>query len=359
MKKVQYQWFFFCPDDILAVEERLNALAKKGWELKKGQDGWHMLARFQRTERTELCYSVERAPLLRDAEEIAQEVERHEKHGWEAVGTVNGMDIYASSPCQAAEKLLRKKVNYTMEIVALAVICVASVTLCGELPRFMDVWYLGNLSAYLTLSFAPVSYGWRVWILSRLLRGRVKTVRMWISSLLMVLFCAWTLLLPICVLLDWLPVMWACGVIITAIIALSTMYFALKQRGKSLVALVLGLTLVTSLALKTVRPVQERYSVGSAPWRSSLTDVVTAEALDRTTGDFVSAEYSKQGSILVQRTAYSERWKELRLEYESYHCFTKTLAKLVEQDVKAQHPSWTITTENNTVRCLWVSEPIQ
>lgn len=371
MKNSGFRWIFVPTGDYLGLRRRLNRLAKSGWELVWEGDGSRFLARVQATERTELRYDVEIAPFLRDAGQLEQTVERRRQAGWEPVGTINGMDIYASMPCrepQEENNPLKNRKNWLPRGLFSLLLAALAVFLSWNWSFFSKKWYLGNLSALLYGSRFPMLVGgafWAAWVILRLLRPAGKAphpVLFWIRSGLLTGFVLWVLLLAVCAVLDCLPVGWACAVLGLTLAGYLLGRWCWKkhtgQLSRGVLILVVGCGLIVTQLLRVGLPDSQRYNVGSAPWRYELSDVVRAEDLGQGETEFLSAEYDWDGSLLVRRSSYQEEWEEFRLECERYSCLTPGLAALVERDVTQRHPDFQVVRQGRTVMALWTSEEI-
>ncbi|MCD7837414.1 MAG: hypothetical protein LUG65_00700, partial [Clostridiales bacterium] len=117
-------------------------------------------------------------------------------------------------------------------------------------------------------------------------------------------------------------------------------------------------TLLAAQLLPLVLPDSQRYSEGSASWRGSLTDVVRAEDLEMDDLNFISAEYDKDGSLLVSRSTYREEWEELSLSCQYDRCLTAGLASQVAEEIRADHPDAVIVVQGRQVVALWSPEEL-
>lgn len=86
--------FTFSRGDFKTLERYLNEQAEQGWELDKTG----ILARWKRTERTDLCYCVDLAKPRQDREERLDYVEFCREGGWELTAFAGGMYIFKSLP---------------------------------------------------------------------------------------------------------------------------------------------------------------------------------------------------------------------------------------------------------------------
>ncbi|MCD7929171.1 MAG: hypothetical protein LUF86_03315 [Clostridiales bacterium] len=371
LKDSRLKWIFLPTGDYLALRHRLNRLAEQGWELAEAGDRCCFFARFQPTERTELRYDTEVAPLLRDENQLRETVERRERLGWSPVGTVNGVDVYVSQPCRypependPAENRRRWRARGVLSLVAVAL----AALLTWQWRWFSVPWYLGNAAALLFLSRFPLLVGgclWAAWVLLRQIvpwKGEPRTGLAWVRSALQAGFYLWVVVLLAALVLDQLPLVWACGVLAAALAVL----LLCPRRwckwtgfaGQSLLVLVVGCVLLISQLLPLALPDSQRYSAGSASWRGSLTDVVRAEDLDLDDLTFVSAEYDQDGSLLVSRSTYREEWEELRLNCQYDCCLTAGFARQVAEEIRAAHSDAVIVIQGRQVAALWSSEEL-
>lgn len=371
MKNSRLKWIFLPSGDYLALRQRLNRLAEQGWELAETGDGNCFFARFRPTERTELHYDTDVAPLLRDENQLRETVERRERLGWSPVGTVNGVDVYVSQPCRCpependpAENRRRWRARGVLSLAAVALAALLS----WQWSWFSSTWYLGNAAALLFLSRFPLLIGgglWAAWVLLRQIvpwKGKLRTGPAWVRSALQAGFYLWVVLLLVALVLDQLPLAWACGVLAVALLVLLLGRRGWRKwtgfTGQSLLALVVGCVLLISQLLPLALPDSQRYSAGSASWRGSLTDVVRAENLGLDDLTFVSAEYDKDGSLLVSRSTYREEWEELRLNCQYDRCLTAGLASQAAEEIRAAHSDAVIVVQGRQVAALWFSEEL-
>ncbi|MCC8074733.1 MAG: DUF2812 domain-containing protein [Clostridiales bacterium] len=371
LKDSRLKWIFLPTGDYLALCQWLNRLAEQGWELAETGDGSCFFARFRPTERAELRYDTEIAPILRDEDQLRETVERRERQGWSPVGTVNGVDVYVSQPCRYPEpeddptgnrRRWRARGVLTLVTVVLAAL------LSWQWSWFNATWYLGNTAALLYLSRFPLLIGggfWAAWVLLRQLtpwKNEIRTGPAWVRSALQAAFYLWAVLLLAALVLDQLPLAWACVVLAVALAVLLLGRRGWRKwtgfAGQSLLALVVGCTLLISQLLPLALPDSQRYSAGSASWRGSLTDVVRAEDLGLDELSFVSAEYDRDGSLLVSRSTYREEWEELRLSCQYDRCLTAGLASQAAEEIRTAHPGAVIVVRGRQVVALWSPEEL-
>ena len=93
---MNYKWtlFTFSRGDFKAVERYLNEQAEQGWEL----DRVGILARWKRTERTDLTYCVDLAKPKQEHDERLDYAEFCRDGGWELTSFTGGMYIFKSLP---------------------------------------------------------------------------------------------------------------------------------------------------------------------------------------------------------------------------------------------------------------------
>lgn len=93
---MKHKWtlFTFSRGDFKAVERYLNEQAEKGWELERTG----ILARWKRTERTDLTYCVDLAKPKQEHEERQEYVELCREGGWELAAFSGGMYLFKSMP---------------------------------------------------------------------------------------------------------------------------------------------------------------------------------------------------------------------------------------------------------------------
>ncbi len=356
-----------CPiGDALGLEERLNRLAAEGWELDWTGDGTALFGQFQRTERTELCYHVEIPPLFRDEEGVKQAVERRERDGWEPVGTINGLDVYAAMPCRFPQKpcdLVEQNRNWMPRGILSIILTLAVICLCWFGNFFNQPWYLNDWSVILHLSRLPVTLlgaYWIGWNLCRIIKPVEKAGSPLFFRLrwaLLAAFYLWTLCLLMSVVLTVLPMAWSVGTAALGVILVCGTAALQQVRDgrltKSIILTLLGAVLLLTCVLNLVLEKPHRYSVGNASWRMSLIEMVHREDLTDTKAELLSVEYDKEGSLLVQKETYEEDWADMRLKCKRYSCLTESLAKQVERDGKNGHSGYDIQREGKVVRLLW------
>lgn len=360
MKERCFKWIFSAPGDHAGLCQRLNRLAADGWELDWDGDGNALLAQFIRTERTELIYNTEPAPLLRDAGQLEAAVEQHRQAGWEPVGTINGVDVYCSMPCRAPQAMANLTDHhrvYGSGILTLLAFA-AGVILCWSWQWFGAQWYSSNLSVFLYLSrfiYTAAAVYWGLWTLFHLIRPVKKPPRaawFWFRSVLLAGQYLWWILALSSVVLTLLPIGWALGLLVIGIAA--TVLLRAWHWNVSRVLLA-GCILLAALGLHPFFPDVHLYSEGSAAWRSGLTGIVQAETLGEGEKTLLSVEYEESGSLLAQKRAYQESREGLQIKCEHYSCATAALAALIKQELETQNPDSCIVSQGRSVMLLEVS----
>ncbi|MCQ2443349.1 MAG: DUF2812 domain-containing protein [Oscillospiraceae bacterium] len=358
MKKCKYVWLYGSPDDYLTLRERFNHLASQGWELKKTTDGRHFFGIFLPTKRTELRYDVEPRTFCSE-EELEAMVALRAAQGWEAICTINDVNIYCSMPCRTPEcaENIKENNRHAAFLNGLqSVLFLLSAAFSALWNRWHPVWYLDHLSAFLHLTWIPVTVCALCLVFWGIFRGFRPALQP-SKSVFYVLRCGmlgliriWWLILPVAIVFALLPLPWAVGVLAGEII------FCLLFRFYGILAP--GCVLLLTLLLSILLPSQQLSSLNGMAWRNLHPDIVTAETLALSPQDFIVAEYEKQGSFLVQRASYSEKWKELRIESKKYSCVTLGLADQVEGDLRDELPNYTIVRNGKEIAALWVSESL-
>lgn len=258
-------------------------MASDGWELDWDGDGNTLLAGFSRTERRELVYDTEPAPLLRDAGQLEATVELRRQAGWEAVGTINGVDIYRAMPCrtpQVVESLTDRR--WLPGGLLTLTVFAAGVLLCWSWQRFGGQWYSSDLSAFLYLSrflYTAAAVYWGLWTLLHVIRPAQKPPQaawFWLRSVLLAGNCLWWILILASLVLTLLPTRWALGLLVVSIMAAVLLWVCQWKLSRVLLA---GCILLVALILRQVLPDTHFYSEGSAAWRGSLSGMVQGETL--------------------------------------------------------------------------------
>lgn len=359
MKERKTVWLYSLSGDYLAVRERLNALAAEGWEMDKPADGRCLVGRFQRTRRKELCYDVEIAPIFSSQGELQRTVDLRAAEGWEAVCTINGMNIYCSMPCrdpQTAEQAQDAIRRWRGRGGAFLLFLLLGLCLSLGAERLCKPWYGNNISAFFHLSLLPlcmISLLMGIWVgvsMIKPVQKTEKTLFFHIRCGFLALLSLWWLMLAASILLTLLPVTWAAGVALGGVV----LHLLLRLPGK----LSAGCTLLLAFLLSLLLPMQQLASVNGTVWREQRSDIVTAERLHYQPEGLIAADYEKTGSLLVQCASYSEKWRELRVESRTFTCLTEALARQVEQDLAQALPSYTVVRSGRVVIAVWTSDGV-
>lgn len=190
--KTRWSLFPYLSIDHKAAQTALNRAAAKGWRLRGVYFG--LLARSERTERTDLTYSVDLAdPMLREEPGY---LSLCADAGWREVCVARYMRVYESlpgacpSPIQTDggveyQRFLRtvlRRMGIGAGLITLALLYLSMQMLSAEVPHFFaallpvfSVTFMGNL---LLLTGAPFLVGLAVYLLLMVLRLRAwRTLR--------------------------------------------------------------------------------------------------------------------------------------------------------------------------------------
>lgn len=124
---MKYKWtlFTFSRGDFKTLERYLNKQAEQGWELEKVG----ILARWKRTERTDLAYCVDLLNPKQDRNEQKEYIDFCAEGGWELVSVSGNMYIFKSMPganvipIQTDREIEKKQYNrYYIRSVTLSVL---------------------------------------------------------------------------------------------------------------------------------------------------------------------------------------------------------------------------------------------
>ena len=365
------KWVFTAYGDALGLEQHLNQLADSGYELLTEQDGLHFFGDFAPTSRRELRYFVEAAPLFRTRDQTLHRVEQMRSLGWDSLCTLNGLDVYASAPLRFPEQPQRNHTRWAGVFSLLGVLL--SLLLCLLLPG--PSWYLSNLELFLHTSavlLLPVGSVWALWRLLRMLlpahraaSGLVVLLRGTLSAL----WCLWWWMLAMSIILTLLPLHWALGTLLLALLLRLSAGIVSFSEGTprwtpyaplSLRLACLGTALLLAIGLNRlgVTDAVQDYAPGAAPWGDGWavhsSDVMTEP------GDTTFTEYRKSGSLLVCRESLTEVSEENRLECQRYTCLLPALNNALLEQWKAQFPAsgttYSVTRGNRTL-LLWCERP--
>lgn len=343
-------WFSFLPLDYLGVEQYLNDYAAQGWELSETSDCRALTVRLQKTNRTDLQYSVSCASFVKQGD-LRETVERRQAMGWNPVATINHFDIYASRPCCCAvpeqEDLWRPL--FLRSICAFFSVLFFSAFLFllayTHKEHLLHSWYLSNMGLYLHF-FAPV-FGavavcyllWLGWSF-RCRKRNCPPKRGWLvlRGILPVLAAVWMLVLTIALVTDLIDNRSYVLLLIAIFVGVSVVcYFRLRvdQTGKlfSALSLILAVTIALAVVLNQVLPTGDRSQLGASPWRTSLSGVVHAEDVGFQPSSLEAVSYATQGSFFVKETKYWEGWKTLSLSSIEYRCKGGLLVQKILADL--------------------------
>lgn len=357
MKNTKYAWIYSPSGDELALREYLNCLASEGWELEapNGNGIICYLAKFRRTSRSELRYDVEPRGFCTE-EELQAKVELRAAEGWEPVCTMNGVNIYSSMPCRSPQFSDSWCDNGKSSSVFLGISILAyllSSAFAVLWNHLHPVWYLSHLDAYLHLTvipFAVVSISLAVWSLLRFVHSAEQPAQPKLFTLRRIMLGSlvlWRWLLICSILFTFLPLLWALGVILGVILLHLLLQFD--------ELLCTGCALLLTIVLVAAMPVQDASNISGLPWRSSGTNILTAEQLNLAEGALIYADMEENGSFLVQCVSYSEKREGIRIESRVYTCLTERLTKQVEADLRERFPSYTVYRSGRKTAAVWTS----
>lgn len=334
------RWILTAVGDSLGLEQRLNQLAREGLELLPSGDGFTVLGEFQPTNRAELQYFVETAPLFRSEAELRKIVELRADEGWEAVGTLNGLDVYSSSPLRFPEppKRCPRRAKELLSAAGVLLSLLLSVLVPGAR------WYLSNVELFLHLSFyllLPLGAMWIIWRLARLAvpgGSASPAALVLLRGGLSLLWRLWWILLCASVILTLLPLHWAMMVLLFGLILRLLPGVQTGEDGHVTWsarvsplwrAACLGLALLMAIGLNRMRVTAliREFRVGSAAWTGAPT-IQLSDVMDKP-GEILSSEHRKQGSLLVEWESWSESSEEQRIECELYTCHLPGLRTLL------------------------------
>lgn len=351
MKENKAAWVFTAMGDDLGLNERLNRWAEQGWEWEPSGDGSCYLARLRRTERTELRYFVETAPLLRSETRIRAQVERRSAAGWKPLGTVNGLDIYRSAPCCEVETPVRETGAVRSTSFRSALLSLLALLLCLQWPLLGVEWYLTDLGAFLWLSrfvVLPVAAVWAVWRGTRALvpaKRAAHSAVVIFRGIIAALFRLWLVLLAAAVVLTLLPLPWAAGVLALGILLRLAFRFDLdpiedKLHWSPRSSIRFTLCCVGAVLLLTIGLHQlgitnavRIYSAGNGvPVEASC--FLHAEDLTANPGSVFSSEYSRHSSLLAEQESYTETTEQLHMDCICYRSAVPMMRTYLQRKLK-------------------------
>lgn len=353
------KWIYTAAGDAAGLSRRLNQLAARGWELEPESDGTAWFGRFRKTARTELRYDAVTAPLLRERGELERQVEKRRQNGWEPVGTINGIDVYASRPCSAAQPMQtgRKRDSVGRGVLFLAV--TAALFLFGGAVTGAERWYLSNLGVVYALCrvvLPLVATGTVLWLLA-LLAGKEGQIPTAGSVLLSLGKCAVQLLagsaaaaLALDRLTGWLEALLLFALTAAVVFTMLRRFGGVERIPKRLCAGTLLVMLWAALVLEPWLPAGEVQTAAGGSIARNVSDVVSAEELSLEVSELEFAEYQADGSLLVRRVNYTERWKEGWYSCVVCRCALPQLAAQVEKDCRREYPEGKVQREGTVVR---------
>lgn len=366
MRDTRLSWFLFSALDAAAVEQRLNAYAKKGWRLDESEDCSCAFVRLKRTERKDLQYCVLPSVPSRSEDELRAEIQRQRELGWEGVATINGLDIYRSVPCyEVTYDKQRHRLSGKALLKPLIPIGLGACGLIiGQGLLNEPMWYLNHVSALLHYTCFPAVLGAVLWLLC-LLRKAISSEKgcvplMWLRSALTLLACVWVWMLVGTWLLDALPLMGALIGFLLATAAVVVCQIQLSRSNRVLCVNVISWILLGCVLVGIVAP-------KFVPQTGREIPVLSVTQLGVEDGDREYTEYASSGSFLVTSAEYGEVWSGgVCLSEEVYICRTSGLAEQVAADLMKQQgqayaPLWysedgsrMIIQDGNTVLKLWI-----
>lgn len=173
---MKHKWTLFCfwTGDFKAVERYLNEQAAKGWELEKVKK----VARWNRTDRTDLIYCVDLANPKDDENDRKRYTDFCGEGGWAYVGFTSQMYIFKSLPGRNAIpiqtdselEIKNYKMYYIRQLVLTLLLTLISGALNGVSLRLLTeramIWPVTGLVLLLLLLFV-----WRLIDLVRAAAG--------------------------------------------------------------------------------------------------------------------------------------------------------------------------------------------
>ncbi len=188
---MKHKWtlFTFSRGDFKTLERYLNEQAEKGWELERVG----ILARWKRTERTDLVYNVDLSNPKQDVNDRKSYADLCTEAGWELTAYANRMYIFKSLPHSYAipihtdPELERKNYNrYYIRSTILSVVALAAYlafwlfistalgnSMLGDIQEVQGQWMTSWLSVGLNIAL-PLWAVWAVWKLIDFVRAAIK-----------------------------------------------------------------------------------------------------------------------------------------------------------------------------------------
>lgn len=385
--RTKRSFFVFPFGDYEGVRAYLNRQAASGWAFA-GRYGL-FTAKFQATQRKELCYDVVPADPRRSPQQLQQAVQHRQGQGWDPVDTLWGMDIYQSLPCQTPQ-LQRTEEDYrhwrrlflswflwSLSFLGVTVLALLALAYLFQF-HWGDLtyqWYRSDSRGMLALALplgAVLSVCWLGWLLfcvlarckphrpcgtfSLFLRGGLQALGLILLGVTLAVL--W---------LDQVPRLWmrlGLGLLVVLILLLSPL---LAQGDRKRQTLLLGGGIFACLLLTmvlgwTVTPLAyDTYTDGSGWRESSQLSLLRAEDLDLDVeGQELSAFYSREEALLVCQENYHEHWSEgPTLELTTYTCSLPGLSGILWKDLvpqAAQRNGATATLSGDGWYQLWYRE---
>lgn len=188
---MKHKWtlFTFSRGDFKALERYLDEQAEQGWELEKAG----VLARWKRTERRDLTYSVDLSNPKHDVNDRKSYAVLCAEAGWELVAFSNRMYIFKSLPDSPlipihTDPELEKR-NYNRYYIRNTILSVVALiaylafwlfintalgnSVLGDIQEVQSQWMTSWLSAGLNVAL-PLWAVWAVWKLIDFARAAVK-----------------------------------------------------------------------------------------------------------------------------------------------------------------------------------------
>ena len=353
------RWIYTAAGDDLGLEQRLNSLAEQGLELVSPGDSTCYWAEFLPTNRTELRYYVEAAPLFRSDKQLRKIVEQRTAQGWEPLGTINGLDVYQSAPLRFPREVHRRQPSHAVCLPMLWLLL--SMGTCLAWGALSQQWYLSNLGVFLFATgflLLPLGAVWIIWRMVRLFFSAKKAAPVPIVLLRGALAAAWRiwgLFLVVSLVMTLVLPLWA-GMILAlgALLYLGALLIRdeegrITRRRVSFrwKALCVGLTLLLSIGVSRLvgSTIAHSFTVGPSDWGQDW--MVHAAEVTKEPGDITSTEYRRRGSVLVQWESVTESTENQNLECQLYTCAVPALCDYVEQKELSRHPS-----DGNRTACV-------
>lgn len=366
MKDKKLSWFLFSTLDAAAVEQRLNGLAEKGWELDETEDCRCVFVKRKRTERKDLKYCVLPSVPGRSEDQLRAAIQCQRERGWEGVATINGLDIYRSIPCyevkydEQRHQLSGKALLKQLLPIGLG----ACGLIVGLRQLYEPLWYLNHVSTLLHYTCLPVVVGAVLWLIGLIAKGisseKGCVPLMWLRSALTLLACIWVWTLVGTLLLDALPLIYALAIFLLATAIVIVCQIHLSRSNRMLCVNVISWVVLGSVLVGIVAPNFVSRTGREIP-------VLSVPQFDMEAGTREYTEYTSSGSFLVTAAEYGEVWSDnAYLSEEIYICRTSGLAEqvaadLLEQQGQAYVPLWynedgsrMIIQDGNIVLKLWI-----